>query len=169
MSRVKLAWQYAKAAGRIMAGGYDAAKSDRNRGDMPWGSAVSQDEDHFVTGYDRETIRQKLLHMRRNVPLVKSLCDRMCDFVVGPAGLQVQALTDDPAWNNAAEQWFAAWCRNCDVTGRIPFRRIQRGLVDARLWAGESFILFTDDGHLQAIEAERVRQPVGVPETATQG
>jgi len=155
-------------AARFLARGYDGAESNYSRGDLAWGRRVPQDEDRYLTSMSRELIRQKLMDMRRNIPIVKGLCDRMCDFVAGPNGLQVQSITGNTEYDKEAEDYFADWCRGPDVTGRWPFRKIQRALVDARLWAGESFPMFLSDGKIQGIEAERIRHPFGDPETATE-
>jgi capsid protein len=154
-------------AARFMARGYNAGEESFNRGRLPYDRQIPMDEDHYVTAATRELICQTLLDLRRNVPLVQGLCERMCDFVVGPHGLQVQAMSSNSAWNSEAEAWFKDWCRSCDITGRWPFRKIQRGLVNARLMAGESFPMFLPKMKLQAVEAERIRHPRGIAESAT--
>lgn len=156
------------SAARFMARGYDGAQEHYGRGRLDWDRAANQDEDRYATGPTRDLLRQTLMNHRRNEPVTKGLCDRMCDFVVGPHGLQVQAQTSDPGFNSEAEDWFRDWQRGCSVNGRTPFRKVQRMHVDARLWAGESFTLFSDGIKIQGIESERIRQPHGVIETASQ-
>ncbi len=143
----------------LMARGLDAAEGNRNRGNLPWDRRVSQDEDRYVTFYDRETVVQKIADSLRNVPIVKGLCDRMADFVCGPMGLQTQSVTSSDAWNRESEDWLKEWESACEVTGRIPWRKVQRAHVLARLYAGELFTVFRPTGQLQIIEAERVRPP----------
>ena len=76
------------------------------------------------------------------------------------AHYQPQALSPNPTWNKAAEEYFARWAARCEVTNRFCFAECQALVCRGMDIDGEYFVHKTRsaDGlaRLQLIEAHRI-------------
>jgi lambda family phage portal protein len=154
---------------KIIGAAYDMAERSKQRRDLrSYGRGTPADEDRLSSGYDRDMARVRCHDLRRNNPIVAGICDRFADNVVGPAGLIPEAQTEDENWNREAESYFREWAKAADVRERLNLKELCRLAVTSRLFDGEQFYLFTPDGKLAPIEAERCRKPADELDFATQ-
>jgi lambda family phage portal protein len=140
------------------AGGYDGARETTMRPSAVYRGVSPVDEDNQIGSWDRNRLRLECIDLRRNNAIVAGVCERFADNVVGP-GIIPQAKTTDPGWNVAAEEFWMQWSKVADYRKRVSLRELQRLVVQQRLLSGESFLLLTDGGQLQPIEAERICTP----------
>ncbi len=139
-------------------GAWRAANQTRFRETKAGQVTFANDEDRAVTALGRENIRLECRDLRRNNTVASGIGGRFADNVVG-SGIIPQAKTTDPAWNAAAEAYFAEWAKIADYRQRINFWEMQRQVVQARLFDGELGFVLVENGQLQPIEAERIRDP----------
>lgn len=127
----------------LRVGQYAAAQSDRlTRG---WGT-------HPLAADDIIRLNQRVLVARSreqaaNSDHARKFVRLACKNIIGARGVQLQAqplnpdgTLDRPA-EEAIERAWDEWCaaENCDVTGRLSFRRLQRALVSSAAVDGEFF------------------------------
>jgi lambda family phage portal protein len=145
--------------GDMAAAAYDAGeRSNRFRKDLGWERRTSRDEDSAMGESSREITRQRCADLRRNNAIVAGVCNRIASFVVA-TGIIPQAKTKDPKWNKSAEQWYAEDSKVCDVRQRMNMRQLQWLAVSLRPTHGGLYFNFLDNGQVQPIECERIRQP----------
>jgi capsid protein len=80
------------------------------------------------------------------------------------APIRPQADTASLEWNNAAEAWWANWCKRCDFLGRneITFDGLQTMISQAIDLDGDMGVTITDEGgipQIQLIEGWRIDSP----------
>jgi capsid protein len=137
------------AFGRIMGAMLDVAdrSNTRMRSLRVFGREQQTSEDNAL-GNELVAARARCMDARRNNPIAAGLIERFSETVAGKAA--VAWSTSDDAWNEQAEHYVAE-------TLDIP-HLCMRG-TEARLWAGELFLVPTDDGQVIEYEAERCRTP----------
>lgn len=116
-------------------------------------------EDQLIGTRSLEMMRLEALDQARSNPIVSSLSSRIADNVVGPQGIRPQAKTSDNTWNETAEDFWNDWSRSPDHRGRLNMREMQKLVVQARLFMGDMLPLFTQNGKIQPIEADRIGTP----------
>ena len=139
-------------------GAYSAGKPSRHREHRAGVVSFAQDEDKSATEMGRENTRLECRDLRRNNSVVSGIVTRFSDNVVG-SGIMPQAKTSSDEWNNKAESFFNEWSKIADYRQRLTLWDFQRMVVTARLLDGECGFVLVDNGQLQPIEAERIRQP----------
>jgi lambda family phage portal protein len=139
-------------------GSYNAANQTRHRETKAGVVSFPNDEDHAITAYGRENVRLECRNLRRNVTIAAGIGARFADNVVGP-GIIPQAKTSDHLWDEEAEAYFKEWAKIADYRQRINFWQMQKMVVQSRLFDGECGFVLVENGQLQPIEAERIRQP----------
>ncbi len=84
-------------------------------------------------------------------------------------GIRVQAQSGNPAWNHAAEDYFALWAARCEITRRFSFEECQALVCRGMDIDGEYFIHKTRDGEgeprIQLIESHRIGDEFGSKDT----
>jgi lambda family phage portal protein len=146
--------------GGVFSKGYDAGdRSNRTRKDLGWDRRAPRDEDTLLAGDgSREMIRQRCADLRRNNAIVAGVCNRISSFVVG-TGIIPQAKTKDLSWNKQAEQWWDEYSKACDVRRRQNMRQLQWMSASLRPTHGGIYFHLLENGQIQPIECERIRQP----------
>jgi lambda family phage portal protein len=129
-----------------------------------YGTAVDFSLD--FTPSDRVEMMKRLRYGERNCGLVRQILGDFVTYVVGSDGITHQSHCSDTAKAAAYDEYFAEWCRNCDLTLRFSWAEVQRITLRGALRDGDSFALkvFDDQGRarLQLVEAHRVANPEGV-------
>lgn len=129
-----------------------------------YGTAVDFSLD--FTPSDRVEMMKRLRYGERNCGLVRQILGDFVTYVVGSDGITHQSHCADTAKAAAYDEYFAEWCRNCDLTLRFSWAEVQRITLRGALRDGDSFALkvFDDQGRarLQLVEAHRVANPEGV-------
>lgn len=126
----------------------------------------AQDQRRDLTPSRRADLVKKMRHGERNSGLQRQMVGDFVTYTVGD-GIRPQAHSADPAWNAAAESYFAEKSKRIDITGRYSLNDLLR--IAERRWVvdGDFFLAKVRDGagaaKLQGIEAHRVGNPVGVP------
>ena len=151
--------------------GYESTRFTGRRSFL-WLSPA-QDQRRDLTPQKRSEMLKKLRWGERNSGMVRQIVGDLVLYTVGD-GFRAQAHTADPAWNATAEEYFKAWGRKCDITGRFSFDDVLR--IAERRWVldGDFFLAKVRNGtgaaKLQGIEAHRVGDPeTGVPERMHDG
>lgn len=144
---------------RFLSGSaYEGANFSRNRPPAAGQVTFAQDEDKAVTEWGRENLRLECRNLSRNSSIATGIGGRFCDNVVGD-GIKPQAKTSDPAWNAAAEAYFNEWSKIADYRQRSTLWDLQRMAVLEGLSSGEMGFILINNGQLQPVEAERIRNP----------
>lgn len=157
-------------AGATMAlGDYDSAKKTRFNPDAnrKGGSADSQRD--FQT---RDNQRKSCQSLDRNNVLARGLVQRLIDMIVGD-GFSLKATTDDPEWNQKAQELFGHWAGTnyraeyqdvptIDIRGRGSIDDMAAEIVRCACVDGDVGYIKTNSGQVQGIESERIRNPSGV-------
>lgn len=110
--------------------------------------------------------RTRLLGLSRklfyNNAIVRSAIRDKAAYSVG-SGITPQANSGDPAWDDAAEAWWAEWAKSPEISGRHDMRRLQVLVSEAVDRDGEIFCVLTNrrDGMpaVQVVESHRVANP----------
>jgi lambda family phage portal protein len=125
-------------------------------------NASLQDARYDQKPCTRETLQKKARYFERNSALVNRLADLFELYVVGQ-GIQFFANSDDPEWNQAANEYWNDWKPFADILTRQNFDCLQ-GVIARALWIdGEIFVLLTRGTagrpRIQLIEAHRCKTP----------
>lgn len=129
---------------RVLSRMYDAGQSDRLT--VSWGTMPVTADD--VVRRNLRPLVARAREQAANNDYARAFL-RMCrQNIVGPRGVQLQAQSKDQNGsldklaNDAIERAFADWGHraNCDVTGRMSWRSIQRAAVLSAARDGEFFI-----------------------------
>lgn len=139
-------------------GARDAGNSSRHRQTKAGTVSFAQDEDKATTVLGRENTRLECRDLYRNDSVVSGIVTRFADNVVGH-GIMPQAKTSDPEWNAQAESFFREWAKIADYRQRLTLWDLQRMVVNARMLDGDMGFVLVNNGQLQPIEGERIRQP----------
>lgn len=99
----------------------------------------------------------------RNDPVVGALIDSMIDLDLMDGSVP-KAATAAPEWNKRADEAFAAWFgdpKRCDLAGLLNGDAFAAAAERAWMVDGDMAVLLVDEGEgrLQAIEADRIRNP----------
>lgn len=137
---------------------YNGANQSRMRENRAGVVSFPNDEDRAVGELGRERLRLECRDLRRNNALVAGIVTRFSDNVVGD-GIKPQAKTSNPDWNAQAEAYFNEWSKIADYRQRASLYDLQRMIVEQGLESGEIGFVLVNNGQLQPIEAERIRNP----------
>lgn len=143
----------------IVAEQYQGGALSRHRRSEGVRSPRPYDEDRVVGAYKLSALREQCLALRRDNPVVAGTCKRFADHVVGPRGITPQAKTDDPAWNEAAEDYWREWEKIADFRQRMNMRELQAFCVESRLCLGDCGHVLLSNGQIQPVEAMRIADP----------
>ena len=143
--------------------GYDAAVDAKKRR-PPKRSKSIEAEDNVLDRAKRKNVQSTARDLQRNFSLVAWAVRRHLDYV---ASFSFNAKTGDAGLDADVEAFIAEWSKpqNCDVAGRHRFDRFFRIAEARRMIDGDVFIVKTRGGQLQAIEADRVRNPAARDDT----
>lgn len=138
--------------------GYDAIRSTGKR---KAASTLLKGEDNELKNGDRHRMLNATRSLARNFALVSWAIRKHLDYVTA---FNFQMRTDDVQFNKSVERMMSDWSRpaNCDAAGRHPFPAMLRMLEARRTVDGDVFVLKLQNGRLQAIEGDRIRQPDNV-------
>jgi lambda family phage portal protein len=141
---------------------FNSVSWSNNRAQI-YGTAVDFSADYTPT--DRVEMMKRLRYGERNCGLVRQILGDYVTYVVGSDGITHQSHCADTAKATAYDEYFADWCRSCDLTGRFSWAEVQRITVRGALRDGDSYALkvFDAEGRakLQLVEAHRVANPEG--------
>ena len=100
--------------------------------------------------------------IQRNYALAAWAIRKHLDFV---SSFTFDSRNNDEGLDTRIEELMEWWMRseNCEVTGRHPFRRCMRLAEARRTVDGDVFWMKLDDGRVQAVEGDRVRNPLDLP------
>lgn len=174
-----------RLAARVMmasvSGAYTGGRKDRRA--MRNFNPKQQSANEAVSP-DLPILRARSRDLIRNVPLATGAIDTVATSVVGD-GLVPKSQIDAAvlglsperaeAWQKQAEREFAIWAARPDFTSRLNFDEMQALAMRSVLEAGDLFVVRRrrfDRGDtyglkLQFIEADRVSNPNGKPNTTT--
>jgi lambda family phage portal protein len=172
----------AQAALRLFgSGGYNGARTDRPAL-KNWTPRIGGPNSDTIP--DLEPLRARGADLERNAPIAAGVINTNVTSTVG-TGLvphsridrEFLGLTDDQAdaWESDAERIFAWWAEStaCDLSRRMDFYGMQALALRSCLSRGDLFGVrrFVDrpgdllSTRIQMIEADRVSNPIGKPET----
>lgn len=120
---------------------YEGANITRNRS---YQMVRAQDADKTAVPFVRTSL---LSHARRivaNVGFAKGLVRDCQMFSLGATGLTCKSLSADNAWAKQADDYFAQWCKVCDVSNRFTFRDLQYLSLAAVLVDGDHGVILTE-------------------------
>jgi len=145
----------AKRSSRPTEFAYDAAESNTQRRQP---STVLKSTDSILTPLKRKRLQSKARHLQENFVIASWAIRRHLDYV---AQFSFQASTGVPEFDAELENIVAWYSRaeNCDATGRHTLQRLIRMAEERRTVDGDVFFLKLNNGRLQAIEGDRVRDP----------
>ena len=147
-------------------GPYESANWSPRRGRVP-GAAPGDAKRDLTPGIRNELVRRSR-YLQKNSGFVRELVSNMAIYSTGD-GIKPQAQSADPSWNRKAEEYFANWAAQCEVTRRFSFEECQSLVCRGIDIDGEYFIHKTRDQDnrpvLQLIEAHRVGDTSGSTET----
>ena len=141
--------------------GYDAIRTNGKRKAV---SSILKHEDEELKNGDRHKMLGAARDLSRNFALVAWAIRKHLDYV---SMFDFQSRTGNTALDAQIETLMTEWQRpqNCDAAGRFSFRKMLRLFEACRTKDGDVFALKLQSMQLQAIEADRIRQPEDV-ETA---
>lgn len=165
------------------SGGYAGARHG-TPATKNWNPAL--DGPNSATMPDLETLRANAADLERNAPIATGVINTNVTSTVGTGLLpysrvdrEFLKLTDEQAdeWENAAERLFEWWAmslsRPCDLARRLDFYSMQGLALRSALGRGDLFAIrrYVDrpgdllSTRVQLVEADRVSNPDGTPET----
>ena len=145
---------------------FEAANWSPRRGTVP-GAFPTDARNELTPGVRAELVR-KSRYLHKNSGFVRELVANMAIYSTGD-GIRVQAQSGNPAWNRAAEDYFALWAARCEVTRRFSFEECQSIVCRGIDIDGEYFVHKTRDAdgepRIQLIESHRIGDAFGAKET----
>ncbi len=136
---------------------YESANPSPRRGRVP-GAAPRDAKLDLLPGTRRELVRRSR-YLHKNSGFVRELVGNMAIYATGD-GIKPQALSPNPTWNRAAEEYFARWAARCEVTNRFCFAECQALVCRGMDIDGEYFVHKTRNAdalpRLQLIESHRI-------------
>lgn len=134
---------------------YDATEP-KNRRLAPTGALWSEDRELPATR--RRSLVSGVRDLRRNFAIAAWAIRKHLDYV---SSFRFRADTGVPELDDQIDRFIeiASRPQNFDVAGRHSLRRFVRLMEACRVVDGDVFALKLNDGTLQAIEGDRVRQP----------
>jgi capsid protein len=145
---------------------YESANPSPRRGRVP-GAAPGDTKRDLTPGIRSELMRRSR-YLQKNSGFVRELVGSMAIYSTGD-GIKPQAQTANTAWNKKAEELFANWSAQCEITRRFSFDECQSLVCRGVDVDGEYFIHKTRDADkrpvLQLIESHRIGDAAGSAET----
>jgi capsid protein len=145
---------------------YDSANWSPRRGFVP-GAAPGDAKRDLSPGIRKELVR-RARYLQKNSGFVRELVGNMAIYSTGD-GIKPQAQSPNQNWNRAAEEYFANWSAQCEITRRFSFAECQSLVCRGIDVDGEYFIHKTRDTAqrpvLQLIESHRIGDELGSAET----
>jgi len=143
------------ADGRPARLSYDATESTGRRRVR---TTRLRSEDSELSILNRNRLVSNTRDLTRNYSIAAWAVRRHLDYV---STFSFQCRSGDDEIDRRIESLMSWWSRpqNCDVTGRHSLAKIIRLLEGRRTVDGDSFLFTLDDGRIQAIEGDRVRNP----------
>jgi lambda family phage portal protein len=138
---------------------YDAANPGRTGKSLPSITTNSSSES-LSNQRDRIKLMSEARNLVQNYSFFKSILNKESMYVCGQ--VKYQAGTGDPYTDNVYEQYWNAWTKKCDITGRHSFRQlVQLAHMSMRRDGDFAFLLVNvkDQLKLQSIEADRIGHP----------
>jgi capsid protein len=119
-----------------------------------------ESEDLVLNATKRRNVQSTARDIQRNFALAAWMIRKHLDFV---SSFSFQSKTGDEALDDDVESFIDEWSKrnNCDAARRHRLDRFVRLLEARRVLDGDVFVVKLSTGHLQAIEADRVRNPRG--------
>lgn len=141
--------------------GYDAIRTNGKRKAV---SSILKHEDQELKNSDRHKMLGAARDLSRNFALVAWAIRKHLDYV---SMFDFQSRTGNAELDAQIETLMTEWQRpqNCDAAGRFPFRKMLRLFEACRTKDGDVFALKLQSMQLQALEADRIRQPEDVEGT----
>ena len=135
---------------------YDAVESGKRRS-----AAVTslKSEDEHLPPEKRKALVSTTRDLQRNFALAAWAIRKHLDYV---SSFSFQAKTGVPEFDDSLEALVRWWSRakNIDVAARHPLRRMIRMAEERRTVDGDVFLMKLADGRIQAVEGDRVRNPL---------
>jgi len=123
--------------------------------------------DNFLTGYTQRKLREECRQAKRRFTLAKSMVNRMADLMIAD-GLILKLTTADEEYNKAAKLLLENWCNAPTLKGRgRSMTQALRSVSNEWDCAGDIAWVYTKDGLIQEIEADRIVNPGGWAMTDT--
>ena len=94
---------------------YDAAKNLPNQSTMA-SSFTTAASESLMNQRDRIKMMWEARHLSQNFSFFKSVLLKEAMYVCG--SIRYQSQTGDPAVDQAYEEYWKNWTKNCDITGR---------------------------------------------------
>jgi lambda family phage portal protein len=150
-----------KAASRKLARSAMSYKHGKARRSGPQASLMTGSGNAHMPESEMTTLREKVRLLDRDNYIVKSIIDRMIDFTIGN-GINVQINSPNKRWNDRAERlWNEYWNGSPEVRGMMTGPELERVIYRTKKIDGDVLIIKTNDGRLQVIEADQIRNPNG--------
>jgi capsid protein len=144
---------------------YEAANPSSRRSRVP--GAAPTDARKELTSHTRRELVRKSRYLSKNSGFTREVVGDMAIYSTGD-GIRPQAQSADPAWNHAAEEYFARWSARPEITGRFSFEECQSLVCRGIDIDGEYFILKVRDrfdrARIQLVESHRVGSPADATE-----
>lgn len=137
--------------------GYDAVE---DRGKRKSAHPLTRSEDRELFQNQRRQLISGTRDLNRNFSIAAWAIRKHLDYV---STFTFKAKTGDPATDDKLEELMTWWAKptNCDVASRHSLPRLTRLLELSRTIDGDVFANLLSDGRIQAIEGDRVRNPLG--------
>ena len=149
-------WARLKGAGKLLFSGYDAVQNNRYR--KTRGYQQIRPEEEELNFYDRDSLIADLMGMKRNNPVVKSICLRKKTDVVG-AGIWPQPNHSSKSFNDHLLELWNDWANQCEVTGTMDMTQVQQEIISAPLITGDIGVNLTREGLIQLVDGTRIGDP----------
>jgi lambda family phage portal protein len=142
---------------RILKFAYDAVDESRRRKNA---FPLTRSEDAELLPEKRRRLVAGARDLPRNFSVAAWALRKHLDYV---STFRFKSQSGNPEVDNEVENLIRWWSRpiNCDVAGRHSLPRMVRLLESSRTIDGDVFLNMLSDGHLQAIEGDRVCNPIG--------
>ena len=124
-------------------------------------------EFEYLARVDRIVLRNRARWLKENNAIMSNIDKTIVNNVIGN-GITLQSKTGMNRVDNEIEELFKKWMKNCDVTGRVNFKDLQRIILENRMVDGEIFIykkITNDSKHpfkLQLLESSRLNEGEGI-------
>jgi capsid protein len=148
---------------RLKMFGYDAARPGNYRG-RSGGLHKNASSESARTNRDRITLMWDTRDVVRNFGILRGMVARIVQYVADR--VQYVSQTGDEEIDTVYQDYFHAWCEDCDLTGRHRLRDLVWMLVWALIVDGDhgwNFVESNQRGEtklrLQAVEADRIGNP----------
>jgi len=137
--------------------GYDAASSEGKRRPA---TGILRSEDHELPPLERRKLLSQTRDIPRNFPTAGWMIRRHLDYVTT---FNFQAKTGNSELNKLIERRIREWSRRdqCDVAARLGLMAMIRMAECRAVVDGDCGLHLLRDGHVQGIEGDRVRTPIG--------